>query len=233
MPVSFLGLPDAQMSPSLTLSNSRYSIALCVAPSRELFPSIKEHNAARKLLKTACVLSDIPGDNLGPRWQRRDPYVSICEQNVTEEKKYVHWTCKECRAKAYTMETLPVDLKHYQVHWQPQAECEADLCERNPALAQMVAEYLANRAQQAYEEAIAQAHPPRRNNALAQEQEQLAPMQKQGDYFPLHPQRYNIRLGEEWRNLQLRQTQLILMQTSIPPGNMKCTAANWKCASMG
>ena len=65
---------DAQMSPSLTLLNSRYSRALCVAPSRELFTCIKEHNAARKLLKIICVLSDFPGDNLGPRWQRRDPY---------------------------------------------------------------------------------------------------------------------------------------------------------------
>ena len=84
MPFSFLGLPDAQMSPSLTLSNSGYSRALCVAPSRDFFTGIKEHNAARKLLRTACVLSDIPGDNLGPRWQRRDPYGGVSRLSASE-----------------------------------------------------------------------------------------------------------------------------------------------------
>ena len=154
---------------------------------------------------------------LAPAGMEETGSISVCEHNVTEEKNYVHWTCKECRAKAYTIETLPVDLKHYQVHWQPQAECEADLCERNPALAQMVADYRTNRAQQAREEEIAQAHPPRRNNALAQEQEQLTPMQKQGDYFPLHPQRYNIRLGEEWSSKFAIETNPINPHADIYP----------------
>jgi hypothetical protein len=55
-----------------------------------------------------------------------------------DEATYAPWTCKECRTNNFNETTLPLDLRHYLVHWKPQAENQSDLSARNPALTQMI-----------------------------------------------------------------------------------------------
>jgi ribonuclease HI len=52
---------------------------------------------------------------------------------------------------------------------------------------------------------------------LAQAQELLTPMQQQGDYYPDHPKRYDVTIGQALRNQLLIHTSAINPHTDIEP----------------
>jgi hypothetical protein len=131
-----------------------------------------------------------------------------------EPAAYPPWTCKECLTKKFTEATLPKDLRHYLVHWKPQAESQSDLCERNPTLRNMIDDYYKRKDE---EQGNAPAALPPQRSKLAARQRQLTDMQQQGDYYPQHPQRYDIRLGEEWSNKFAMETNAINPHADIQP----------------
>ena len=120
------------------------------------------------------------------------PAGDILEEDVT-----TGWTCIECNRDQYATKGLPLDIRHYNVHWKPSRESESDLIAHNPVVAEMIAAY---RLQQA---AAANDRSPATPalGELAQAQQGLSALQQQGDYYPDHPQRYNINIGQQYSNL--------------------------------
>jgi ribonuclease HI len=108
------------------------------------------------------------------------------------------WTCKECQRMEYATDGLPPQLGHYTVHWKPSRESENDLIAYNPAVADMITAY---RQQQAAAAAHPQPPVAPQLSQLAQAQQELSAMEQQGDYYPNHPQRYNINLGQQYSNM--------------------------------
>ena len=120
------------------------------------------------------------------------PAGDILEEDVT-----TGWTCIECNRDQHATKGLPLDIRHYNVHWKPSRESESDLIAHNPVVAEMIAAY---RLQQA---AAANDRSPATPalGELAQAQQGLSALQQQGDYYPDHPQRYNINIGQQYSNL--------------------------------
>ena len=64
------------------------------------------------------------------------PAREILEEDVT-----TGWTCIECNRDQYATKGLPLDIRHYNVHWKPSRESESDLIAHNPVVAEMIAAY--------------------------------------------------------------------------------------------
>ena len=64
------------------------------------------------------------------------PAGDILEEDVT-----TGWTCIECNRDQYATKGLPLDIRHYNVHWKPSRESESDLIAHNPVVAEMIAAY--------------------------------------------------------------------------------------------
>lgn len=137
------------------------------------------------------------------------PWLGTRGQDIT-----AGWTCKECEWKEYAAKGLPPQLGHYQVHWKPSWESENDLVAHNPIVAEMIAAY---RQQQAAAAAVPQPAVAPPLSQLAQAQQGLSAMQQQGDYYPDHPQRYNINIGQQYSNMFDMDTTPVNPHTDIHP----------------
>ena len=120
------------------------------------------------------------------------PAGDILEEDVT-----TGWTCIECNRDQYATKGLPLDIRHYNVHWKPSRESESDLIADKPVVAEMIAAY---RLQQAAAANVRSPATPALGE-LAQAQQGLSALQQQGDYNPDHPQRYNINIGQQYSNI--------------------------------
>lgn len=140
--------------------------------------------------------------------QRNLLHCAVCHRRYhTECVPLLHrlnaapiWTCQECATNNYTTVSLPADLRYYQVHWLPSCE-PLDTYKEDPALAPLIADFLAQKEAAEKEQNATTRAPsamPLAENCskLTKEQRTLTQMQQQGDYYPDHPQRYDIKLGQ-------------------------------------
>jgi ribonuclease HI len=141
------------------------------------------------------------------RWYHKKCMQKLAQ--ITTHTDTNAWTCTECTTNNYTAEHLPPDLNLYKVTWQPSNEPKHSIGQ-NPLLARMLAQLEEQRSQPISKEA-------HERNQLADAQKQLNSMQKQGDYFPNHPQRYSINLGQEYSNKYKIFTSPINPHTDIHP----------------
>ena len=61
--------------------------------------------------------------------------------DILEEDVTTGWTCIECNREQYAIKGLPLEIRHYNVHWKPSRESESDLIAHNPDVAEMLAAY--------------------------------------------------------------------------------------------
>jgi ribonuclease HI len=137
------------------------------------------------------------------------PNIGLPGQDIT-----AGWTCDECEWRGYATAGLPPQLGHYKVHWKPSRESENDLLAHNPAIANMIATFRQHQAAAAAVPQPPMAPPP---SELVQAQQRLSALQQQGDYYPDHPQRYNINIGQQYSNMFDMDTSAMNPHADIHP----------------
>jgi hypothetical protein len=135
--------------------------------------------------------------------------LNVFQHTSNRTKPRDTWICPDCTTNEYPNKTLPTEIIHYKVHWEPSRENEDDLKNQSPALQEAIRAYYANRAEPTPH---IPPQPP-----LARAQQLLTQMQQQGDYYPEHQSRYGIRLGLQYNKLLCIHTNPINPHTDIQP----------------
>ena len=130
------------------------------------------------------------------------------------------WTCTECSTHNWTAETKPKEITHYIITWEDSYEVKEGLLRQPEAWAPAWEAHL-HKTQLAD---AASGHPtapghicPKPRGKLATAQAGLTSMQQQGDYYPDHPTRYDITIGQSCREKLIIHPHPMNPHTDIEP----------------